>query len=384
MFSFLNFAKGLRSPHPGSALTGGQTAGAVPGSRLFRSLLPQGCVRASKPQYLWGRKCHRPIKVQKFKTSLQAIRSQLRAGLAGSREKSASAAAEEDRPGGGGPDRGSWSARARRGGGAGAGQAWPPERRRRRRRRRRRVWRCSAGGRFAAWVGAADPDKRTSTWNPAAAHDFATQRRRCCCGTRARGPAGPRTAGRQGAGAAGRDAPGRWAGPGRAGGDAAAASRRGPGCSQGGAGSGGARRASRHPARRTRKAPAVVMEIVQPSGFLAVASLENDQTPTTTSRMTPRAASGWGQRAAGSRDAGRGAPEARSRRLLGASPGLDLVTPDAEASGCSGCKQNRVKINIHLGVGPHPPKLFLFLPAHRPRQQFWHLCFWYFLFLWLC
>lgn len=101
-----------------------------------------------------------------------------------------------------------------------------------------------------------------------------TKRRRCCCGARAHGPAGPRTAGQQGAGAAGRGAPGRWAKLGAG----ATRRRRGAGCKDaaGGVGRGAARRASRYRVRLTETAPAVVMEILQPSGSRAVASLENN------------------------------------------------------------------------------------------------------------
>lgn len=98
--------------------------------------------------------------------------------------------------------RGSRSAHARRGGGAGAGL------------------RATSGAAAAAAAEFGLLPGRRVRGRPAledqhlewvTVRDLVTKRRRCCCRARARGPAGPRTAGQQGAGAAGRGAPGRWA-----------------------------------------------------------------------------------------------------------------------------------------------------------------------------
>ncbi|XDA74218.1 hypothetical protein R6Z07M_004432 [Ovis aries] len=114
-------------------------------------------------------------------------------------------AAEEDPAGEGGPA-GSWgSAHARRGGGAGvapgaaAAAAAAAEAEAGRELQR--------GLRVRGWGGRRGPGRGADTWSQTAVHDFATQRRRCCGGARARAPAAPRTAGRQGAGAAGPEAP---------------------------------------------------------------------------------------------------------------------------------------------------------------------------------
>lgn len=197
---------------------------------------------------------------------------------------------------------------------------------------------ASGCSRLVAGVVAADRGKRTSAWSRAGAYDLTTQRRRCSCGARARGPedrgrrGSPARAPRAGAGQVGGWA-GRWAW-----------GRAGPGHHRSGTGMPPAGRGA-HPntpcagCGRCRGCHGNLQHSGSSRGrifgALSGPAHQGECRPGVSSRRE--------------RDA---APQA-GRRLPGASR-ADLATPDAEGLAVFRVSTHRVKINVQLSVGNLP------------------------------